>query len=170
MENLSHLDIAKQLSETPASLEQLLKHVDDNFAQHKPDDAWCINEVIGHMIWSDEHAFKNRIKIMTEKLSDRLPSIDVNQAAKERQDSKKSLKELLEEFTEVRQDHVDYIRGLEPDTLNNSATFKDRIWLATDYLYFWPYHDYGHMKQIINLLRGNLVPYMSDTMREAVVS
>lgn len=170
MKQLSHLDIAKQLSETPASLEKLLKHVDDDLAQHKTSDAWCINEVIGHLSWCDEHAFKSRIKVMTEKLSDTLPSIDVNKAAKERQDYKKSLEEILTEFEEVRHEHVAYIHKLDPDTLNNSARFKDRIWLATDFLYFWPYHDYGHIYQITKILRANLVPYMSDTMRDAVVN
>jgi len=171
MKQLTHLDIANQLAETPASLQQLLKHVDDELAQHKTDDAgnvWCINEVIGHIIWADEYAFTNRIKMMTEKLSDTLPLLDVNQAAEERQDDKKSLEDVLEEFKKARLAHVTYIRTLNPDTLSNSATYKDRTWLASDFLYEWPFHDYGHITQIMKILRGNLVPYMSDTMRKAV--
>ncbi len=35
MKQLTHLDIANQLAETPASLEQLLKLVDNDLAQHK---------------------------------------------------------------------------------------------------------------------------------------
>jgi len=168
MKQLTHLDIANQLAETPASLQQLLKHVDDNLAQHKTDGVWCINEVIGHIIWADQYAFTNRIKLMTEKLSDTLPLLDVNQAALERQDGKKSLDDVLGEFGEARANHVAYIRTLDPTTLSNSANYKDRTWLASDFLYEWPFHDYGHITQIMKILRGNLVPYMSDTMRKAV--
>ena len=169
MKQLSHLDIANQLAETPASLEQLLKLVDNDLAQQKvSDDIWCINEVIGHLIWADEFAFTNRIKLMTEKLSDTLPLLDVNQAARDRKDYTKNLEDLLQEFKEARQTQVAYIRTLEPSTLSNSAEYKDRTWLASDFLYEWPFHDYGHITQIMKILRGSLVPYLSDTMRKAV--
>ncbi len=169
MTQLTHLDIADQLAETPTSLRQLLKLVDNDLAQHKvSEDIWCINEVIGHLVWADQFAFTDRIKLMTEKLSDSLPLIDVNQAARDRKDYTKALTDMLDEFTETRKTHVAYIRTLDPDTLSNSAHYKDRTWLASDFLYEWPFHDYGHVTQIMKILRGNLVPYMSDTMRKAV--
>lgn len=162
-------DVATQLENTIPSLRQVLKHVDNDLATWRSkEDAWCINEVIGHLIWTDTHAFMNRIKIMSEQTSDTLPSIDVNQAAKDRKDATKKLSDILNEFEKSRIQSVTYVNKLEPSSLANSAKYKERIWLASDFLYEWPFHDYGHIAQIMRNLRANLAPYMSDTMRKAV--
>lgn len=166
---MTHLDVANLLAETPQNLSQLLKHTSDDLAQWRPsENEWCINEAIGHLIWADKFAFTDRIKLMTSENGSNLPILDVNQAALDRQDHLKSLDELLKEFQTIRAENVAYIRELEPSLLSNHADYKERVWLASDFLYEWPFHDYGHVKQIMNILRANLVPFMSDTMRRAV--
>jgi hypothetical protein len=171
---MTYLDVANQLAATPANLRHLLNLVPDELAQWRPQEqAWCINEIIGHLTWADQFAFTDRLRIMTEQSQDTLPLItlpliNVNQAAIDRQDQLKTLASLLAEFESARAKHVPYIRTLEPSTLSHSARYKDKTWLASDFLYEWPFHDYGHIAQIMRNLRANLAPYMSETMRTAV--
>jgi len=166
---MTHLDIANSLAETPKTLSQILSLVDDDLAQWKTDEnTWCINEVIGHLIWADGPAFKDRIKLMCQEDGSTLPIINVSDAAKARQDHTKTLNTILAEFEETRAESVAFVKSLNPKSLSNSAHYKDKLWLASDFLYEWPFHDYGHIKQIMNILRAKLAPYMSDTMRQAV--
>ncbi len=166
---MTHLDVASQLAATPTHLRQLLSLVSDDLAQWRPKEgAWCINEVIGHLIWADTHAFSDRIKLMSSQNGASLMPLNVNQAAIERKDNLKPLAVLLDEFETVRAEQVAYVKTLDASKLSNSAAYKGKIWLASDFLYEWPFHDYGHIAQIMRNLRANLAPYMSDTMRTAV--
>lgn len=162
-------DIIAQLELTPKHLNQLLSWVDDDLARWKPKpDSWCINEVIGHLIWTDHHAFAERIKLMTEKKHVELPLIDVNKAALERQDALKTLKDVLQEFQARRKQSTDYLKTLDFSLLSNEASYKGKRWLAGDFFYEWPYHDYGHIAQIMRIQRAKLIPYMSATMQRAL--
>ena len=169
MMQLNHLDIADQLEQTPKSLRQLLNNINDELAQLKAtENSWCVNEVIGHLIWADKYAFSDRISLMTQHDNSHLPQLDVNAAVKARQDHLKPLDSVLDEFESIRSRNVAFIRRLDAATLRNSASYKDRVWLASDFLFEWPFHDYGHIIQVMKILRGSLVPYMSETMRKAV--
>ena len=157
------------LADTPAQLRFLLKQVDDELARWRPEEEkWCINEVIGHLSWTDEHAFTNRILLMTEQPNCELPLIDVNKAARERQDNLKLLEDSLKEFADSRAKQLERLKGIDENKLSNTALYKGKTFLASDFVYEWPFHDYGHICQITRILRANLAPYMSETMRRAV--
>lgn len=162
-------EIIAKLEQTPLHLKQLLALLDDAFARWKPkEDSWSINEIIGHLIWTDKHAFADRIKQMTETNHSDLPLIDIHQAARERQDNLKTLNALLQEFEAVRSQSTRYLKTLNPDLLTHQANYKGKIWLAADFFYEWPYHDYGHIAQIMRVQRASLIPYMSETMKKAL--
>ncbi|MEM6431176.1 MAG: DinB family protein [Deinococcota bacterium] len=167
-------DVATLLANTPNSLRQLLATVDDATATWKPSpDAWCINEVIGHLIWADEWAFAKRIEVMIAEYPTghevRLEPLDVNAAAAARHDCQKRLADVLDEFTESRAKYVSYVQSLDPKLLNRSASYKHYgLFLASDFLYEWPFHDYGHVQQIMKNLRKRMLPHMSEVMRVAL--
>ena len=167
---MTHLDVANILENTPKSLRQLLSTVDDATAQWKPKpDAWCINEIIGHLIWADEWAFAKRIHVMITEDEPKLEPLDVNAAAAARQDCQKKLVNVLDEFAEARVQHVSFVQSLDPNKLNRRASYQHYgMFLASDFLYEWPFHDYGHIQQIMKNLRAHIHPNLSETMQYAL--
>ncbi len=57
--------IANILRTTPQTLRQTLAAYENSVAQWRPTpDAWCINEVLGHLIEADKYAFAARIELI----------------------------------------------------------------------------------------------------------
>lgn len=80
--------IANILRTTPQTLRQTLAAYDNSVAQWRPTpDAWCINEVLGHLIEADKYAFAARIELILNEDNPTIPPFRAGKAAKERDGS-----------------------------------------------------------------------------------
>lgn len=165
-------DIAHLLQGTPAALTALLGHLDDALLSWRPQPAdWCIKEVIGHLIVTDQLAFAERIHIIVTGDTPKIPAVHVNQLASERKDAMRPIGDLLAEFGAGRTAVITQLRHLSPHQLAKTGTYPNYgTFHAYDFLYEWPYHDHSHLQQIGNILKAHLLPHMSQTMQQALAN
>lgn len=162
--------IATILRTTPQTLKETLAPYDNHIAQwHPTPDDWCINEVLGHLIEADKYAFAARINLILSSESAIIPRWNPNKAAKERHDCEKDVHDLLAELTAQRVKSVDFVMNLDMSQLERTGTYPPLgNFKAADFLYEWPYHDFEHIQQILDNLKGQALPLMSETMRSAL--
>lgn len=158
------------LQGTPAALEAMLAHLDDELLCWRPQPAdWCIKDVVGHLIVTDQLAFADRIRLIVEGDTPEIPGIPVNQIAAQRNDAARPIGELLQEFQMGRTAVLPYLAHLTPSQLAKTGTYpKYGTFHAYDFFYEWPYHDQSHLQQIGDILKTYLLPHMSQTMRQAL--
>lgn len=166
--NLEHIAII--LRTTPQTLQQTLAPYDNHIAQWKPTpDDWCINEVLGHLVEADKYAFATRISLILSEDKPTIPRWSPNKAAKERQDCEKNVHDLLAELAMQRVKSAEFVMNLDMSQLERSGTYPPLgKFKAADFLYEWPYHDFDHIQQILDILKAHALPLMSDTMRSAL--
>lgn len=161
--------IAQTLTETPDVLQALLGSLDDATLSFRPNpQAWCIKEIIGHLIESDKGAFRERIAEIVAG-ADEITPVSPTAPLEPRNDQATPLSDLLDELRAERVISAEYILTLTPADLDKTSNFpKYGIFSAGDFVYEWPYHDHDHIQQILGVLKGNYLPLMSDTMRDAL--
>ncbi|MGB0387119.1 MAG: DinB family protein [Ardenticatenaceae bacterium] len=162
--------IATILRTTPQTLRQTLAPYDNDVAQWRPaPDEWCINEVLGHLIEADQHAFAARIKLILDEDNPTIARWSAGKAAKERHDCQKNVHDLLTKLAAQRAELAQFVEGLDLSQLERRGTYPPMgQFHASDFLYEWPYHDFDHIQQIMDILKAHIWPLMSDTMRSAL--
>ncbi len=162
--------IASILRTTPQTLQHTLAPYDNHIAQwHPTPDDWCINEVLGHLIEADKYAFAGRIRLILSQYHPTIPRWSANKAAKERQDCQKDVHDLLAELAMQRIKSAQFVMSLDMSQLERTGTYPPLgEFKAADFLYEWPYHDFDHIQQILDNLKAQALPLMSDTMRSAL--
>ncbi|MEZ4513696.1 MAG: DinB family protein [Chloroflexota bacterium] len=163
-------EIVHMLQGTPAVLEAMLAHLDDKLLCWQPQPAdWCIKEVLGHLIATDQLAFADRIWLIVEGNNPEIPAVPVNQIASERNDVARPIGDLLAEFRVGRTAVLPQLAHLTPDQLAKTGTYPSYgTFHAYDFLYEWPYHDHSHLQQISDILKAHVFPHMSQTMQQAL--
>ena len=147
---LDLLELSRLLRSTPIALQELLSAVP--FAAtvwHPRPGAWCVKEIVGHLIEEDKVDFVDRIRVMLDREEPVLTVTDQDEAVRIRQDCSKRLIGLLEEFRAVRATSADFISQLTPEDLNRRGRHPHigDVCVA-NLLYEWVYHDLNHLKQI----------------------
>ncbi len=162
--------IATILRTTPQTLQQTLAPYDNEIAQwHPSPDDWCINDVLGHLIEADKHAFAARISLILSEDNPTIPRWNPNKAAKERHDCAKNVHDLLADLAEQRIKSAEFVMNLDLSKLERMGTYPSfGEFNASDFLYEWPYHDFEHIQQILDNLKAQMLPLMSETMRTAL--
>lgn len=162
--------IARALAQTPDILERLLAPFPPAIGRWRPaPDDWCINEVLGHLIETDQHAFAARIAAITAQDGVVLAGWSADDAAAARNDRAASLPDLLAAFRAGRQISVDLVRRLDTPRLTNTGVHATAGTLtAADFLYEWPYHDYAHLGQIQTILQQHIWPRFTPEMQRAL--
>lgn len=170
MSLLSTAVVADTLVATPKLLHTLVGNLPVTLhTWHPTPDDWSINEVVGHLIAADQVAFAGRIQHMITQDHPTIPAIDVNQIARERQDDQRDLMELLDEFTENRQNHARLVRSLTEEKLARTGFYvKYGDFRVADFVYEWAYHDHAHVQQIMEILKRAVWPHFSATMQQAL--
>jgi hypothetical protein len=162
--------VAVTIENTPKILRQLFAGVDPSVAQWRvtPED-WCINEIIGHLIEADNYAFKARILPILGVEMPALPAWNVQESAEFRQDCQKNVSDLLDELESQRQQMAKFVRGIAGANLNRTGTMAPYgAFKASDFVYEWAYHDFDHVKQILEILKKSMWGTFSDTMQYAL--
>jgi DinB superfamily len=95
--------VAAALSATPAVLEAEVRGLSDRLVSwHPAVDAWCVKEVIGHLIESEQHDFADRITSILSEDQAVLAISDQAELARSRRDCERDHAELLRGFHELR--------------------------------------------------------------------
>jgi hypothetical protein len=143
------------LSRTPGVLESLLDGLSDTWldASEGPD-TFSPRDVVGHLIHGEETDWVPRIRLILER-GDEEPFVPFDRFGFREKIKGRSMDELLNELRNLRNENLDYVRGL-----SLTASDFDRkgrhpalgpVTLG-QLLATWMVHDLGHVRQIVRVL------------------
>ena len=143
------------LSRTPGVLESLLDGLSDSWldASEGPD-TFSPRDVVGHLIHGEETDWAPRIRLILERGEEEaftpFDRFGFREAIRGR-----SIEDLLRELRNLRNDNLDYVRGLSL----TAADFERKgrhpaLGTVTLGQLFatWMVHDLGHIRQIVRVL------------------
>jgi len=167
---ISLTQVANVIQTTPQLLRSMLAAVEQPVLRwHPAPDEWCINEVIGHLIEADRHAFAERVKIILAQDEPQIKPWSAAGAAAARNDCERDTIELINQLAAARKEYVQLIKGTNPAQLGRTGTYPPHgQFKAADFIYEWAYHDHSHLMQISGIIRASIWPNFSDTMQTAL--
>jgi hypothetical protein len=130
------------------------------------DDAWCVNEVLGHLIEAERRGFAGRIRSIVEHDNPRFDTWDQPAVARARRDCERDGAELLREFEQQRLASVELVQRLADDQLDRWGAHPavGRL-TARGLLHEWVFHDRTHLKQIFDNVGAMVWPHMGNSQR-----
>lgn len=127
---------------------------------------WCINEVIGHLIETEERGFAGRIGQMVAQDNYVCQPWEPDQVARERHDDQKNASDLLAKLCARRQESIRFVGTLTPTDLARTAQHPTvGILSVNNLLYEWVHHDRNHIKQILSNIQAWVWPHMGNSQR-----
>lgn len=143
------------LSRTPAVLNSLLENLSDDWTKNNEDgDSWSPYDIIGHLIHGEKTDWIARAKIILSDGGDK-KFVPYDRFAQFKESEGKSLKELLNEFSAIREGNIKILKSFNIDDEKlglegihpkfGNVTLKQL--LST-----WVIHDLIHMAQISRVM------------------
>jgi uncharacterized damage-inducible protein DinB len=141
----------------------ILKHLDDNLKstkkfvasipkarlQHRyAEGKWTIKEILGHLV-DDERIYVYRALRFARNDSTELPGFEQDHYAQYSEANKRDIKDILDEFTLVRQSTIAFFNGLGDDALMRTG-IADGKRASVRAL---AYHIAGHELRHINIIK-----------------
>jgi hypothetical protein len=127
---------------------------------------WCVLEVIGHLIETEERGFAGRIRTILAEERPRFSTWDPDAVARARRDDVRDPSELLGEFTARRTESIALVETLTPADLERGGDHPEVGWLtARDLLHEWIHHDANHLRQILANVQAYTWPQMGNAQR-----
>lgn len=143
------------LERTPQILSALLSGISDDWVMHNEGgDTWSPFDVVGHLIVGEQTDWIPRMNLILEHGTDR-PFERFDMKAHFEASKGKTLDQLLQEFTRLRQESLHSLKSanLEEDALDKQGIHPAfgqvslRQLLAT-----WTVHDLGHIAQVSRVM------------------
>jgi hypothetical protein len=130
------------------------------------EDAWCINEVIGHLIEAERRGFAGRIQRFLETDRPLCETWDPPAVAHGRGDCARDGRDLVREFEQLRLESLRLVENLTPDQLDRSGLHPAVGELTVrDLLHEWVFHDRNHIQQIFDNVKALMWPRMGNSRR-----
>ncbi len=157
-----------QLKNTPEILQLLFEGLTGAEATWKPSpDRWSIAEVMEHLSHVEGHGFLSRILAMTlpAETFPMLPAYNTEEFSASGQYSGRNFEDSFDHWQDQRESNIEYLHTLTPDVLSRVGSHETfGAITVSDLLNEWAFHDLGHIRQIIELLRTfpyypNMVPF-----------
>jgi hypothetical protein len=127
---------------------------------------WCILEVIGHLVETEERGFGGRIRALMTEERPRFSGWNPDAVAVARADATRDPAEVLAEFTARREANIAMLEGLSPDILERGGDHPQVGELTgRDLLQEWVYHDGNHLRQMMANLQAYNWPHMGNAQR-----
>ena len=165
--------IAALIRTTPHTLRTELQALGPEAARWHPApdaDAWCINEVIGHLIEADRHGFHGRIQTILAEDRPQLEMWDITGIAAQRRDCERNTFNILDELTTMRESSARLVTELRPDQLERAGIHPLVGELrVVDLIHEWIHHDQNHIKQILSNIQAYVWPNMGNAQRFGAV-
>jgi hypothetical protein len=140
-------------------------------AFHPAPGEWCVKEVLGHLIESEQRGFAGRIRIILaagaragEGLA--LEGWDQDAVARARNDCARDGAALVGELAQLRAASVSLVAGLAPADLSRGGRHpKVGLLTVADLLHEWVHHDRNHIRQMLANVQGAAWPHMGAAQR-----
>jgi DinB family protein len=133
-------------------------------AWHPAPGEWCAKEVLGHLIEAERRGFSGRIRIILETQDPTLEAWDQVAVARERQDCRRDVALLLEEFTRMRDAGAALAARLTTADLARGGHHPKVGFLRVgDIVQEWIHHDRNHFRQIMANVQAFVWPAMGAT-------
>lgn len=151
-----HLILSLEILErTPVVLDSLLRHLSDDWTMNNEGgETWSPYDVMGHLIHGEQKDWMERMNIiLSDRASKQFEPFD--RFAQFTESKRKTLTQLLDEFTALRKENVKQLRNknLTEEQLNRTGIHPKfgevtlRQLLAT-----WVTHDLAHIHQICRVM------------------
>ena len=128
--------------------------------------AWCLLEVVGHLVETEERGFGGRIRTILAEPQPHLRPWDPDAVARARRDAAREPSEVLAEFTGRRTANVALVAGLTAADLDRDGEHPEVGRLTVrDLLHEWVYHDASHLQQVLAIIQAYTWPAMGNAQR-----
>ena len=129
-------------------------------------EEWCLLEVVGHLIETEERGFAGRIRTILTEERPQFTTWDPSTVARERQDEQRDPAELLAEFIRRRTSCVALVETLTATDLNRGGDHPEVGFLTVnDLLHEWIHHDANHLRQMLANIQTYTWPSMGNAQR-----
>ena len=142
-------NILERISGTPARLVEKIQIIDANYYDPRLEDKWSIKENIGHL--SDlEPLWMARIEDIVNKREILTGADLTNQKTHQANHNQRSMKELLDEFRELRNQHMNKLTVLNSSDMKKYSLHQrlNTPMRIIDLAFFVAEHDDHHLAQI----------------------
>jgi len=138
----------------------------DAAAWHPKAQEWCVKEVVGHIILTEQNGFAGRIRFILAGEERDLPVYDRDALARQRNDCERPPIALKDEFVAIRKDSIALVRSLQDSQLSRGGTHPDVGRLTVnDLLHEWVHHDGNHLRQALANVQAYVWPKMGNAQR-----
>jgi hypothetical protein len=135
-------------------------------AHHPGPGEWCMLEVLGHLIESEQRGFAGRIRLILAEDGRPLEGWDQEAVARARRDCARDPAALLAEFAALRAGSVELVEGLAPADLDRRGEHpKVGTLHVRDLLHEWVHHDRNHIRQMLAAAQAVAWPHMGNAQR-----
>jgi hypothetical protein len=132
-------------------------------------EEWCLLEVVGHLIETEERGFAGRIRTILAEERPQFMTWDPSTVARERQDERRDPTELLAEFIGRRTSGVTLVEALTAADLDRGGDHPEVGFLTVnDLLHEWIHHDANHLRQMLANMQSYTWPSMGNAQRFSV--
>ncbi len=129
-------------------------------------EEWCMLEVVGHLIETEERGFAGRIRTILVEARPQFTTWDPSAVARERQDAQRDPVGLLAEFTGRRTASVTLVEALTATDLDRGGDHPEVGFLTVnDLLHEWIHHDANHLRQMLDNIQTYTWPSMGNARR-----
>jgi hypothetical protein len=146
------------LSGTPEVLRLVMAGLGEEQTQWKPArDRWSIAEILEHLSHIEAHYFRAAMDVvLTGASGGKIEPYDQNAYASEGTYAGREPEESFAHWEEQREDNVEFLReNLNARSMKLSALHPILGPITTeDLLNEWVFHDLGHVKQIVEVVRA----------------
>jgi hypothetical protein len=143
----------------------LLEDLTQEEAGWKPSpDRWSIAEVIEHLSHVEGHGFRSRVDDILALELPEIPPYDQDAFAAKGQYSGRDLEDSFDHWEDQRESNLEFLRGLDDALLSRLGKHETLGTISLgDLLHQWAFHDMGHLRQILELLRAKRhFPHMGN--------
>ena len=135
-------------------------------AWHPKPGEWCVKEVVGHIIITEQNGFAGRIKLILASSEPALPGYDRDAFAAQRNDDERPPATLKNEFASIRNESVALVRSLQNVQLSRGGMHPDVGRLTVEaLLHEWVHHDGNHLRQALANVQAYVWPRMGNAQR-----
>ncbi|WP_026695550.1 DinB family protein [Peribacillus kribbensis] len=175
--NFSLSEAAEVLERTPGTLERLLSGLSAGWLEsNEGEDTWNAREVVNHLIEAEKTNWLPRLNcILAEGVKKAFPPFDRFSHLRNRDE--REMKQILDEFTLIRQQNIQTLLDLERQGLDLEKTGIHPEFgtvKARELLSAWVVHDLTHISQIVRIMAeryrentGPWVKYLSILRRKS---
>lgn len=146
------------LEKTPSVINSLLEGLSDRWINSKyGEDTWSPFDIVGHFIHGEKTDWIPRAKAILD-YGEEKPFIPFDRFAQFTESKNKTIKDLLDEFSNLRSQNINLLKNMNPgeQDLDKTGIHPEfgkvtlRQLIAT-----WVVHDLNHISQIVRAMAAN---------------